>query len=115
MKLNLIDTHAHVFMDHYDDDREKVIASAGDEKTGMINMGLDVPSSRKSVELAESHEGVYAGVGFHPHEAKDFGPSAFTRTNTRLLTISKTRLLITACKSRKCSTSARSGWSRKAN
>ncbi|MCF7876014.1 TatD family hydrolase [Candidatus Bipolaricaulota bacterium] len=76
MKLNLIDTHAHVFMDHYDGDREKVIARAGDEKTGMINMGLDIPSSKKSVEIAENHEGVYAGVGFHPHEAKDFGASA---------------------------------------
>jgi TatD DNase family protein len=27
---------------------------------------------RRTVEIAEAHEGVYAAVGFHPHEAKAF-------------------------------------------
>jgi TatD DNase family protein len=27
---------------------------------------------RRTVETAEAHDGVYAAVGFHPHEAKDF-------------------------------------------
>jgi TatD DNase family protein len=27
---------------------------------------------RRTVEIAEAHEGVYAAVGFHPHEAKEF-------------------------------------------
>ncbi len=76
MKLNLVDTHAHIFMDHFSGDREEVISEAAGEGIGMINMGLDLPSSRRSVELAENHRGVYAGIGYHPHEAKDFGPSA---------------------------------------
>lgn len=75
MKMRLIDTHAHVDMGHYDDDREEVVERAKNEGTGFINMGLNIDSSKKSVSLAETNDGVYAGVGFHPHEASRFGSS----------------------------------------
>lgn len=75
MNTRLIDTHAHVDMGHYDDDREEVVERAKNEETGFINMGLNIDSSKKSVNLAETNEGVYAGVGFHPHEASSFGSS----------------------------------------
>ena len=76
MELKFIDTHAHVDMGHFDGDREEVIRRAVDEGIGFINMGLNIESSRESVSLAESHKGVYAGVGFHPHEASSFDRSA---------------------------------------
>lgn len=75
VKPKLIDTHAHLDMSHYDDDREKVIERARKKSTGFINMGLDLPSSKKSVELAKNYDNVYAGVGFHPHEASKFTSS----------------------------------------
>ena len=37
----------------------------------MLCVGTDVRSSRQAVEFARSHEGCYAIVGIHPHEAKD--------------------------------------------
>jgi len=76
LKTKLVDTHAHVDMGHYDGDRDKVIRRATDEGIGFINMGLNIPSSKESVDLAESYKGVYAGVGFHPHEADSFDSSS---------------------------------------
>lgn len=63
----LIDTHAHLQLNHFDDDREAVIQralEAGVEK--IIVVSTDLASSRQSVVLAEKHAGVYAAVGFHP-------------------------------------------------
>lgn len=37
--------------------------------TDMIVAGYDLPSSRKAVELAAQHEGLWATVGVHPHDA----------------------------------------------
>lgn len=76
MDMKLIDTHAHVDMGHFDDDRDEVIEGARRDRTGFINMGLNLDSSRESVGLAEKNDGVYAGVGFHPHEADQFDDSA---------------------------------------
>lgn len=75
MKMKLVDTHAHVVMDHFDDDRVEVVKRSQSERIGFINMGLNIDSSKESVKLAETHDCVYAGVGFHPHEATDFGSS----------------------------------------
>ncbi len=35
----------------------------------MITVGIDLKSSQKAVELAESFSGVFAAVGIHPHDA----------------------------------------------
>lgn len=63
----LIDTHAHLQLNHFDEDREAVIQralEAGVEK--IIVVSTDLASSRQSVALAEKHAGIYAAVGFHP-------------------------------------------------
>lgn len=68
----MIDTHAHLNLKDFDEDRRKVIESAlsnGVEK--IINVGFDLKSSRKSVLLAEEFDQIYAAVGFHPHDAKN--------------------------------------------
>ncbi|MBS3740012.1 TatD family hydrolase [Candidatus Bipolaricaulota bacterium] len=79
VKPKLIDTHAHLDMGHYDDDREEVIERARKKSTGFINMGLDLSSSKKSIELAKSYDNVYAGIGFHPHEASKFNSSTLDK------------------------------------
>jgi TatD DNase family protein len=66
----LIDTHAHVHIDAFDNDREAVLQrarEAGVER--IINIGYDMPSSHASIALAESHESVWATVGIQPHYA----------------------------------------------
>jgi TatD DNase family protein len=68
--LRLIDTHAHLDFDDYEQDREEVFARAhkkGVEK--IVNIGADLEGSRRAVELAEKYDFIYASVGIHPHEA----------------------------------------------
>jgi TatD DNase family protein len=43
--------------------------SAGVER--LITVGTDLASSRTAIEVARSHEGVWATAGVHPHDAKD--------------------------------------------
>jgi TatD DNase family protein len=66
-----VDSHAHLTSKDFDADREEVIRRALDAGvTAIVNPGTDLEDSRRAVELAEKYPGVYACVGFHPHEAK---------------------------------------------
>lgn len=65
----MIDTHCHLWFDQFDPDREAVVQRARDAGVhNMIQVGCDEASSRKSIELAERHEGMYATVGLHPND-----------------------------------------------
>jgi len=67
MKLTIIDTHAHLQLSHFENDRAAVIQrafEAGVEK--IIVVSTDVASSRQSMVLAEKFSNLYAAVGIHP-------------------------------------------------
>jgi len=67
MKPLFIDTHAHLQLSQFDDDRADVIQrafDAGVEK--IIVVSTDVASSRQSIELAEKFSKLFAAVGIHP-------------------------------------------------
>jgi TatD DNase family protein len=54
-------------------DTAEVVAAAREAGVGrMICVGIDHESSRRSRELAESFQGVFATAGVHPHTASDF-------------------------------------------
>jgi TatD DNase family protein len=66
----LIDSHAHIHLATFDRDREQVFARARQGGVrAIINVGLDVESSRASLALAKNYDDVFSTVGFHPHEA----------------------------------------------
>lgn len=68
----LIDSHAHLDDKRFDLDREYIIENL--EKNGIelvINIGADMVSSKKSLELARRYRNIYAVVGVHPHSAKE--------------------------------------------
>ena len=66
----MIDTHAHLDFPQYDKDRDKVIEDAVSSGIqSIINIGVDLDSSLKSIKLAERYKNIYATVGFHPHDA----------------------------------------------
>ncbi|MEW5995322.1 MAG: TatD family hydrolase [Candidatus Zixiibacteriota bacterium] len=72
----MIDTHCHLDFKNYNGRREQLIAEA--QAAGVhtiINIGVDPESSKRSVELAQTHDSVYATVGIHPHDAKKLGVS----------------------------------------
>jgi len=63
----MIDTHTHLDFPEFDQDREEVIRRAFDNGIkAIVNIGVDLERSRKSIELAEKHERIFAVVGFHP-------------------------------------------------
>jgi len=68
----LIDTHAHLDGERYEQDREAVIKRAlqGGVKY-IVNVGADLSSSYRSVELARLYPEIYATVGIHPHDAAE--------------------------------------------
>jgi len=69
--IDLVDSHCHLDARRFDKDREAVIARAAEnDVTRIVNPGVDLPSSRAAVELAQQHECIYAAVGVHPHDAK---------------------------------------------
>lgn len=69
----MIDTHAHIDFPDFDDDRQQVIDSAFESGLcAIINIGTDLATSVKSVELADANERIYAAVGFHPHDSKAY-------------------------------------------
>ena len=70
--IGLFDTHAHPTDERFNEDREQVLARM--REVGMLCMcvGADMASSAQSVALANENENIYAAVGVHPHDAKDF-------------------------------------------
>jgi len=74
----LTDTHCHLYLDKFDEDRDAVIrraVDAGVEK--MLVPGLDLESSQAAVKLAESHPNAFAAVGFHPTDIEKMTPESF--------------------------------------
>ncbi len=71
--MELIDTHCHLTFEQLAWEIDEVVRrSIAAGVTGWITVGTDSQENRKAVELAERFENMYAAVGFHPHEAKDF-------------------------------------------
>ncbi len=68
-KYLYFDTHAHLGMEDYDEDREELILKLQSEKIGVINIGVDKKSSFEAVALANQYENVFATIGYHPKDA----------------------------------------------
>lgn len=67
----LFDTHAHLNDKVFNKELEAVINRAQEAGvTKIANIGYDLPSSKKAVEIARIHPSCYATVGIHPHDAK---------------------------------------------
>ena len=64
----LIDTHCHLDLDPYNDDRSDVIKRAEESCVKkIINPGISWESSKAAVELAEKYPSVYSAIGIHPN------------------------------------------------
>jgi TatD DNase family protein len=74
----LIDSHAHLELSDFDDDREDVIERA--KKSGVecvVTVGINLEDSRNAVALAERYDNIYASVGVHPHDAKSINETTY--------------------------------------
>ena len=69
-EIRFIDTHMHLHMAQFDQDRAAVVERAA--ATGvarMVEIGYDLTSSRAALDLAERHPHIFAVVGIQPHYA----------------------------------------------
>jgi TatD DNase family protein len=83
MEPKYIDIHSHVNFKVFDADKDEVLRRTLENNTWVINVGTQVDTSRKAVELANQYkEGVYAIIGLHPihtgasyHDLEELGPA----------------------------------------
>ena len=65
------DSHAHLTEDCFAQDFDTVVDNMkAASVTGMMEIGFDLPSSEKAVQLAERFDWVHAAVGSHPDDAE---------------------------------------------
>lgn len=68
----MIDSHAHLYLEHFDEDREAVIKRAQDAGVeSIINIGIDVETSSSAISMARERDGFFASVGIHPQSPVD--------------------------------------------
>ena len=64
-----VETHTH--LDLIKRNAQEVVKDAAEKKvTKMVTIGIDLESSKIALDITSRFEGVYAAIGFHPHEAK---------------------------------------------
>lgn len=72
----LFDTHCHIDHQQFDPDRDAVLQRAREAGVGLaVCIGHNLTHARQAVALAAAHNWIYATVGLHPHDAKDWTPS----------------------------------------
>lgn len=78
VQLGAVDTHCHLFLlDSEPADAVETAKAAGVDR--VICVGVDPETSARSLELAETLEGVFATAGMHPHDAEVFDAEAARR------------------------------------
>lgn len=98
MPLQIIDTHAHLDMHPFDEDRSEVIRRAVEAGVCMmVNPTVGLKSAEKVIRLSEREPQIFAAVGFHPHEVSkvteaDVKTLAQITTHTRVVAIGEAGL-----------------------
>jgi len=62
----LFDSHAHLNFKAFADDLSEVIKRCQQQKMLVINVGSQLPTSKRAVDIAEQNKGFFAAVGIHP-------------------------------------------------
>lgn len=71
-----IDTHAHLFYPNFNSDLAGVINRAKDSGISHIIVpATNIASSVQAIELSEKYDFIYAAVGVHPHDTKEWNDS----------------------------------------
>lgn len=73
MMNNIFDSHAHYDDEQFDSDRSELLASLeGKGVSGVVFCGVNIPTSKFSVETAHKYSYIYSAVGFHPLNLSDY-------------------------------------------
>ena len=73
----MIDTHCHLYLDQFDNDRHNVILGAVKDGVQRILVpGIDAATSKISIELSNNYSKyIFSAVGIHPNYSEDSTPN----------------------------------------
>ena len=70
---SFIDTHCHIHFDDYSLDADSVLREAQEAGVSkLLCVGCTLEDSQAGVDFAKTHDGVWAAIGIHPHEAHHY-------------------------------------------
>lgn len=104
--MKYVDTHAHLNLSAFTEDRDAVLEKCASEEVAVINIGTKLATSKKAVDIASKHDNQYAIVGLHPiqtvsgyHDDEEIGMGSepFTTKGEEFIT-EEFRTLATASK-----------------
>jgi TatD DNase family protein len=68
-----VDSHCHLEMESFDEDRGKVIErSLKEGLVYLLTVGTEEQYFKKVVEIVEKYDRVYGAIGIHPHESESY-------------------------------------------
>ncbi len=72
--MEFIDSHCHLAMDAFSEDRHEVIERFFKEGgISLLSVSTNIDEFYLNKELCEKYSGIYTSLGWHPHDAKVFG------------------------------------------
>lgn len=75
-----VDTHAHLFYENFKDDIDVVINRAKENGVDYILVpSTDLKTAEETLKLCDKFDFIYAAVGIHPHDTKDWDDSILTK------------------------------------
>jgi TatD DNase family protein len=81
----LIDTHCHLEMGHYDEDRTETIKRALEAGVGrMLTVATNMADGEKVLKIASEHKQVFCALGIHPHDSPEAGTENLAELARRL-------------------------------
>lgn len=74
----LVDSHTHLEMEEFEEDRDDVVERARQAGIGlMITVGTNLALCNKALQVAARYPEVYVALGIHPHEVKDIDSGTY--------------------------------------
>ncbi|MDY7030496.1 MAG: TatD family hydrolase [Thermodesulfobacteriota bacterium] len=75
----LVDSHAHLDLPEFNDDRSEVVERAKDnEICYILTVGINLESCNQAIELASSHDFIFTSIGIHPHDSKEIDEDTYS-------------------------------------
>lgn len=75
--LTLVDSHCHLDLAQFDDDRAEVLQRAHDAGvSAFVIPGIDLAQNRAALAFAGEHDDIYVAIGVHPNNCADFDDAA---------------------------------------
>ncbi len=99
--MDLIDSHCHLELKDFGDEREAVISRAHAAGVGTlvcVGSGASLDEVRNAVALADSHPSIWASIGIHPHDVARMPEGALAEierlatTHPRVVAVGETGL-----------------------